>query len=179
METLKVILHTKGNDKCLKNVINYTIGKDQIIKEGFGVNFYNSNDAFIQFKKTAEFFDNQNNTPVFHYIASFTQKTANTAEQAMNVTKEVFREIIQAHLSIIAVHSKWRDVGSYHSHTAVSPTNIYSGKLLYGDNKTNYKFAQRFADITGEPVMLIVKPENSKEWECPKIFTPHMNDKED
>ena len=29
MEVFKVIKHTNGDDKCLMNVVNYPIGKDQ------------------------------------------------------------------------------------------------------------------------------------------------------
>ena len=33
METFKLILHTNGDDKCLRNVVNYPIGKDQVLKD--------------------------------------------------------------------------------------------------------------------------------------------------
>ena len=40
MEQIKVIKHTDGDIRCLENVVNYPIGKDQILKAGFGVDPY-------------------------------------------------------------------------------------------------------------------------------------------
>ena len=177
METLKVILHTTGDDKCLKNVLNYVIVKESILKKVFGINPDNPNAALLQFKKAADFFDNQCYTPIFHYITSYTKKTAPTAEKAMELTKALFEPLTQFHLAVEVVHFKERDGSSYHSHTAVSPTNIHNVSMLYGDNRTNYALAQRLSNITGEPVKLIIKSENGKEWECPRIFTPQINDK--
>ncbi|SHM38468.1 hypothetical protein SAMN04487860_10443 [Ruminococcus flavefaciens] len=41
METLKVILHTNGDDKCLEHVVNYPIGKDLYRCEQFCIIFCN------------------------------------------------------------------------------------------------------------------------------------------
>ena len=85
METLKVILHTNGDDKCLQNVVNYPMGKDQVLKEGFGIDINNSKNAAFQFKAVAKFHNNQDKTPVFHYMTSFTNETAPTPEKAMEL----------------------------------------------------------------------------------------------
>ena len=95
METLKVILHTNGDDKCLQNVVNYPMGKDQVLKEGFGIDINNSKNAAFQFKAVAKFHNNQDKTPVFHYMTSFTNETAPTPEKAMEaimVYREYFRD---------------------------------------------------------------------------------------
>ncbi len=172
METLKVILHTNGDDKCLQNVVNYPMGKDQVLKEGFGIDINNSKNAAFQFKAVAKFHNNQDKTPVFHYMTSFTNETAPTPEKAMELGKEIFKPITDTHLSVIGTHFKERDECSYHDHIVVSPTNFYDGSILYGDNATNFAMAQRMADITGKPTKLIVRKENQKEWECSRIFVP-------
>lgn len=59
METFKVILHTNGDDKCLRHVVNYPIGKDQLLKEGIGIDSDDSQNAAEQFKAVAQFFGNQ------------------------------------------------------------------------------------------------------------------------
>ncbi len=41
MEQIKVIKHTDADIRCLENVVNYPIGKDQLLKAGFGVDPYN------------------------------------------------------------------------------------------------------------------------------------------
>ena len=179
METFKVIKHTNGSDRCLRNVINYPIGKDQVLKEGFGVDSENANSALKGFNGVTCFYDNEQKTRVFHYMASFTYKTAPTAEKAMGLTKEIFADITDDHLAAIGVHNKEREGGSYHSHTAVCPTNIHDGSMLYGDNDTNYALAQRMADVTGEPVKLVVRSDKGKDWECPVIFTPKTDDTEE
>ena len=178
METFKVIKHTNGSDRCLRNVVNYPIGKDQVLKEGFGVDPENTNSALKGFNGVTCFYDNEQKTRVFHYMASFTYKTAPNAEKAMELTKEIFADITDDHLAAIGVHHKEREGGCYHSHTAVCPTNINDGTMLYGDNKTNYALAQRMANVTGEPVTLVVKSKDGEEWGCPMIFTPNTNDDE-
>ena len=172
MEYLKVIKHTNGDDKCLQNVVNYPIGKDQVLKEGFGINPNDSYQAFRQFKQVAEFWDNQDKTPCFHYVTSFTDETAPTAEKAMELTKDIFADITSSHLTAIGVHNKEHEGGSNHSHTVVNPTDNNDGSTLYGDNNTNYGLAQRVAKVTGQPTKLIVREENGQEWVCPKVFVP-------
>ena len=108
METLKVILHTNGDDKCLQNVVNYPMGKDQVLKEGFGIDINNSKNAAFQFKAVAKFYNNQDKTPVFHYMTSFMNETAPTPEKAMELTKEMFKPITDTHLSVIGTHFKVR-----------------------------------------------------------------------
>ena len=179
METFKVIKHTTGDDMCLRNVINYPIGKDQVLKEGFGIDANNTSAATTQYEAVTEFFGNENKTRVFHYMAAFTDKTAPTAEKAMELTKEIFADITDDHLAAIGVHNKEREGGSYHSHTAVCPTSIHDGSMLYGDNDTNYALAQRMADVTGEPVKLVVRSDKGEDWECPVIFTPKTDDTEE
>ena len=173
METLKVIYHTNGDDKCLENVINYPIGKDQVLKEGFGIDPNDPYQAFQQFKKVAEFWGNENKSPCFHYVTSFTDETAPTAEKAMELTKEIFKDISETHLTAMGTHYKAHDGGTYHSHTVASPTNINDGSMLYGDYKTNYSLAQRVADITGQPTQLFEYKENGEEKKCPIVFVPH------
>lgn len=176
METLKIILHTYGNEQCLQNVVNYPIGKDQVLCEGFGINPYNSYEAYMQFRKVTEFWGNQDKTPCFHYMASFSKKTAPTAETAMKLTKDIFADITASHLTAMGVHSKEREDSLNHTHTVVNPTNNFDGSMLYSDYKTNYALAQRMADVTGQPTKLIVYTENGEEKQCPMIFVPHNTD---
>lgn len=177
METFKVILHTNGDDKCLRNVVNYPIGKDQLSKEGIGIDSDDSQNAAEQFKAVAQFFGNQDKTPVFHYMLSFTNESAPTAERAMELGKEIFEPITNSHLTAIGTHYKLRDDCSYHDHIVVSPTNIYDGSMIYADNTTNFAMAQRMADITGKPTQLVIRREDESEWTCERKFVP--NDDED
>jgi len=177
MEQIKVIKHTDADTRCLENVVNYPIGKDQILKTGFGVDPYNTKNAVMAFTRTAEFFENENKSKVFHYVISFTNETAPTAESAMELAKKILKPITDNHLAVVGVHSKERDGGSYHVHAAVSPTNFRNGSMLYCDNRTNYALAQSVANVTGQPSKLSVRydvmgEKEAKEWSCGKIFIP-------
>ena len=183
MEQIKVIKHTDADTRCLENVVNYPIGKDQILKAGFGADPYNTKNAVMAFTRTAEFFGNENKSKVFHYIISFTNETAPTAESAMELAKEILKPITDNHLAVVGVHNKDRDGGSYHVHAAVSPTNFRNGSMLYCDNRTNYTLAQSVANVTGQPSKLSVRydvPDSNKakEWDCKKIFIPLSDDEE-
>lgn len=172
METLKVIYHTFGDDECLEHVVNYPIGKDQVMREGFGITPYDSHKAYMQFKQVTEFWGNQDKTPCFHYITSFSKGTAATPEKAMELTKEIFDEITPSHLTAMGAHNKEREGGVIHTHTTVNPTDNNDGSMLYGDYRTNYALAQKMADVTGQPTKLVVRKENGEEKECPMIFVP-------
>lgn len=52
----------------------------------------------MQFKKTAEFFNNEDKTPLFHYMTSFTSETAPTAEKTMELTEKIFDELLKTTL---------------------------------------------------------------------------------
>lgn len=172
METIKVIYHTFGDDECLENVVNYPIGKDQVLCEGFGIDPNDSHEAYMQFKQVAKFWGNEDKTPCFHYMTSFTKETAPTPERAMELTKEIFADITESHLTGMGVHNKEREGGSNHTHTVVNPTDNNDGSMLYGDYRTNYALAQKMADVTGQPTKLVVYKENGEEKECPMIFVP-------
>ncbi len=172
METLKLIKHTHGDDKCLRNVVNYPIGKDQVLKEGFGIDPDNSRNAAKQFKAVAKFHNNEDNTPVFHYVTSFTNGTASTAEEAMELTKKIFEPYLDSHLAGIGIHKKPRDGCTFHAHTAMSPTDITDGSMLYGDNSTLCAMAQRTANITQQPTQLVIRKEDETEKKYPIVFLP-------
>lgn len=176
MEQIKVIKHTNGDRRCQKNVINYPIGKDQILEEYLGVSCNDSHNANIQFTKIAEFFNNSGKTPVIHYVVSYTKGIAPTAEKAMELTKQVLKPITDTHATVIGIHCKEHEKSEYHAHSAVSPTDVRDGSLLYCDNKTNYALAQRVANVTGEPTQLTVRNENGTEWKCPRIFIPQSEE---
>lgn len=178
METFKVIKHTHGDDKCLLNVVNYPIGKDQVLKEGFGIDPNNSRNAAEQFKAVGRFFNNTGKTPVFHYVTSYTRETATTAERAMELTKEIFRPLTDNHLTAMGVHEKHREDSDFHAHTAMSPTNINDGSMLYGNNTTNCALAKRMANVTKQPTQLVIRKEDETEKVYPVIFVPDDEDSE-
>ncbi len=41
--------------------------------KGYGVTPYDTDSALMQFKKTTEYWENEDKTPVYHYILSFTK----------------------------------------------------------------------------------------------------------
>ena len=84
-----------------------------MLKTGFGVDPYNTKNAVMAFTKTAEFFGNENKSKVFHYVISFTNETAPTAESAMELAKEILKPITDNHLAVVGVHNKDRD-GEYY-----------------------------------------------------------------
>lgn len=172
MEIFKMILHTHGGYPYIDNGANYAMDGRQVLTKGFGINQYDPAIAAMQFKKTAEFFNNEDKTPLFHYMTSFTSETAPTAEKTMELTEKIFDELTQNHLALISIHNEVRADSDYHSHTFMSPTNYKNGSMLYGDNATTFALAQRMANITGQPTKLIVRKENGNEWEHNKVFYP-------
>lgn len=178
MEIFKLILHTHGGYSYIDNAAKYPIDGRQALAKGFGVNPYDHKIAAMQFKKTGEYFNNQDKTPLFHFNPSYTTETAPTAEKAMEITEKIFEPYTSDHLTLMGIHQKERDTSSYHGHVMMSPTNYNNGSMLYSDNNTKFALAQRMADITGQPTKLVVRKENGKEWECPRIFVPQTDDDE-
>lgn len=178
MQIFKVILHTHGGYPYIDSGANYPIDGRQALAKGFGVNPYDAKIAAMQFKKTAEFFNNQYKTPLFHYITSYTPETAPTPEEAMELTQQIFAPLTENHQALMGIHNEEQGNSLNHAHTFMSPTNYNDGSMIYGDNSTNYALAQRMADITGQPTELIVRKENGKEWKCPKIFVPQTDEDE-
>ncbi len=176
MEIFKVIIHTHGGYPYIDSGANYPIDGRQALSKGFGINPYDPIIAAMQFKKAAEFFNNQNKTPLCHYMTSYTAETAPTPEKAMELTEKIFAPLVANHLALIGIHNKERGDSHCHSHTFMSPTNYQDGSMLYANNKQNYELAQRTANITGQPTQLVVRKETGEEWNCPKIFLPITNE---
>lgn len=179
MEVFKVIIHTHGGYPYIDNGVNYPLDGRQSLAKGFGINPYDPKIAAMQFKKTAEFFNNQHKTPLFHYMTSYTPDTAPTPEKALELTEQIFAPLTENHQALIGIHNEDQGDSLNHAHTFMSPTNYNDGSMLYGDNTTNYALAQRMADITGQPTLLVIRKENKQEWECPKVFIPQTDDDDD
>ena len=52
-------------------------------------------------------------------MTSFTNETAPTPEKAMELGKEIFKPITDAHISVIGTHFKEREKCSYHDHVII------------------------------------------------------------
>lgn len=94
----------------------------------------------MQFKKTAEFFNNQYKTPLFHYMTSYTPETALTTEKAMEFTQQIFAPFTENHQALMGIHNEKQGNSLNHAHTFMGPTNYNDDSMLYGDNKQNYLF---------------------------------------
>ena len=176
MEIFELILHTKGDENCLRNVISYPISGNEILFKGFGVNPYNSEAALLQFQKASNFWNNDGKTPVYHDVLSFTKETAPTAEKAMELTQLIFDPLLVDHMALIGIHQKKRGDSDFHSHTVFSPTNFRNGAMLHADNTTIFPLAQRVADITGQICLLIIKPEDRFKDDYRRKFYPHFDE---
>ena len=83
-----MILHTHGGYPYIDNGANYAMDGRQVLTKGFGINQYDPAIAAMQFKKTAEFFNNEDKTPLFHYMTSFTAETAPTVEKNYGINRK-------------------------------------------------------------------------------------------
>ena len=178
MELLKIITHAFGGDGYVDNATDYLFDGRCNIRHGYGINPNSHVSAGMQFKQTAKFWNNQDKNPFIHCMLSFSPETAPDPEIAMKLTAEIIEPLTDEHLALSGAHDEKRTGSIYHTHTFISTTNINNGTMMYPDNKTNYALAQRAADVTGQPVKLVV--DNGKRdddgWECPKTFYPHKED---
>lgn len=179
MEILKVITHSHGGSNYINNGINYLFDERCVMSHGYGINPYDANIAAMQFKQNAKFWNNQNKNPFLHCMISFSQETAPTANDAMRLTDKIIESLTEDHFALSGVHNEKRAGSLHHTHNFISTTNFNDGSMIYADNATNYALAQRTADITGQPVTLVVKTEGGEEWECPQIFTPQNDEEEE
>lgn len=174
MEIFEVNIHTNADDNCLRNVVNYPIKGKEILSKGYGVSPYDTNDAVMQMKKPAEYWENTDKTPICHDVISFTREIAPTAEKALELAEKIFAPYIDDHLTLIGVHEEERGPSAFHTHIVFSPTNINDGSMMNSDNSGLFPIAQRVADITGQKCRLVVKPEDKKKKEYHTVFYPHM-----
>lgn len=177
MELLKVITHAQGGFGYIKSGAHYGSNENCVMCRGYGINPYNASFAEIQFKQTALFWNNQNKNPFLHCMISFSTESAHTADEAMRFTDEIIAPLTEEHFALSGAHDDKRTGGSYHTHSFISTTNFNDGSMLYADNSTTYALAQRAADVIGKPVKLVVKNE-TKEWECPKVFVPREEEED-
>jgi len=178
MELLKIITRSTGGDDYIDNAVNYLFDERCVLRQGYGVSPYYPESATTAIKQTTEFWGNQNKNQIIHAILSFSQETAPTPDVAMRKTAEIMEPITKDHLSISGCHSEERAGSLYHTHTVSSTTNINDGTMIHVNNSTIYELAQRVADVTNQPAMLVVENDKKEEWECPKKFLPQSDDEE-
>lgn len=176
MEVFKIITHAPGGENYVDNATEYILDGREVLSQGYGINPYNAESAGMQFKQTARFWSNQDKNPLIHCMLSFSPETAPTAEEAMRLTDEILEPLTEEHMALSVAHDKEREGSSYHSHTLISTTNFNDGTMLYADNKSNYAMAQRAADVTGQPVTLVVMNDRNENWECPRVFIPQTDE---
>ncbi len=176
MEILKVTTRASGGDDYVDNVTNYLLDERSSIKQGYGVSVNNADSAALQFKQTAKFWNNQDKNPFLQAILSFSPETAPTAEVAMKLTEEIIEPLTVEHLTLSVAHDKVRSGSLCHTHSLVNTTNYNDGSMLCPNNTTNYSLAQRTANVTGQPVTLIVESDKREEWTCPHLFYPQSTD---
>ena len=179
MELLKIISRASGGEEYVDNATNYLLDDRCCMRQGYGVSVNNADSAAMQFKQTAKFWNNQNKNPFIQAILSFSPETAPTAETAMTLTDEIIQPLTEEHLAMSVAHNEVRSGSSYHTHTMISTTNYNDGTMLYPDNSNNYALAQRTADVTGQPVTLVVENDKKEEWTCPHVFYPQSDEDDD
>lgn len=172
MEIVKVITRAGGGQSYVKNALEYCLDDRRLMTKGYGIDKDDPAVAAMQFRKTAEFWNNHSKNPLIQYMISFSCDTAPTAEKAMHLTEEILSSVVGEHQAVTVAHKDENDVPSFHTHTVAGATNYNDGAMMYSDNRTNYAIAQRAADVTGEPVTLVVSYEQGSDWECPKHFLP-------
>lgn len=178
MEVFKIITHATGGADYVDNATGYVLDGREALAQGYGINPNDPKSAGMQFRQTAKFWGNQDKNPLIHCMISFSPETAPTAEDAMRLTGEILEPLTEEHMALSVAHDKEREGSSCHSHTLISTTNYNDGTMLYADNKSNYALAQRAADITNQPVTLVVMNDRNVEWECTRVFVP-QNDEDD
>ncbi len=176
MEVLKITTHAPGGENYVDNATDYLLDGREALAHGYGINPNNSKSAGMQFKQTAKFWNNQDKNPLIHCMLSFSSDTAPTVEEAMKLTDEILEPLTGEHLALSVAHNEEREGSSCHSHTLISTTNFNDGTMLYADNKSNYALAQRAADVTNQPVTLVVMNDRNVEWECPRVFIPQTEE---
>lgn len=174
-----MITRASGGDNYVDNATNYLLDERSNIKHGYGVTVNNANSAAMQFKQTARFWNNQDKNPLVQAILSFSPETAPTAEAAMKLTDEIIEPLTVEHLTLSVAHDKVRGGSLCHTHNLINTTNYNDGSMLYPDNTTTYSLAQRAANVTGQPVTLIVENDKKEEWKCPYVFYPQSTDAEE
>ena len=179
MEILKIITRASGGENYVDNATKYLLDDRCVMAQGYGVSTNNADSAAMQFKQTAKFWNNQNKNQFVQAMLSYSSETALTAEAAMALTGEIIEPFTDEHQALSVAHNEERSGSSYHTHTLLATTNYNDGSMLYPDNPTNYALAQRAADVTGQPVTLVVENDKKEEWECPRIFYPQTDDTED
>ena len=172
-DLLKVITHADGGDRYRKAAMNYCFDDRCVMRKGYGVDSYDPQIAAMQFRKTDEYWNNEEKNPFIQYMHSYLKETAPTVEDAMRYTNEIMGPVVKGHLALTVAHEEDHKGSLYHTHTFEGTTNYNDGSRIYSDDTTNFDMAQRTAEAIHKPVKLIIDYGNGKEWEYPKIFVPH------
>lgn len=178
MEILKIITHASGGENYVDNATNYLLDNRCVMAKCYGVSTNSADSAAMQFKQTAKFWNNQNKNQFVQAMLSCSPETAPTTEAAMVLTGEIIQPLTEEHQALSVAHNEARIGSLYHTHTLFGTNHYNDVSMLYPYNPTNYALAQRAANVTGQPVTLVVENDKKEEWECPRIFYPQTDDED-
>ena len=87
MEQLIILIHTNADEAGIRAIINYPRKGKEVLKKGYGVTRYNTDDAVMQMMSTASYWGNLGKSPICHAVLSFTEGTAPTPEKALELAE--------------------------------------------------------------------------------------------
>ena len=173
MEELVILIHTNADEAGIRAIINYPIKGNEVLKKGYGVTPYNTDDAVMQMMSTASYWGNLGKSPICHAVLSFTEVTAPTPEKALELAEIIFGIYLSTHLMLIGIHEERHGPSLYHAHVVYSPTNFVNGSMIKSGNRGVFPLAKNVADVTRRMCRLVIKPEDKSKKEYHLCFYPH------
>jgi len=160
MGIFKMIRHTDGGYDYLNHAVNYVLyGKascDCIGSPNTSLEY-----PLEQMHYVKKYFDKTGGNPLFHFILSYTIRTAYDVERAKSVTRMIADYFANRYQIIWCVHEKhmakkYGSVSSmYHAHFVMNSVSYVDGRMFGGSRSEIYTFLDYVKRVTGDMSWII------------------------
>lgn len=141
MARIKVIRNTYGGTKYIQNALSYVTDERALNCGGYGVNPYNTTEAYNQMITTRSYFGKVSGNPLVHIIISYDNKVKDidTASRYGQLCAEYFAQRFQV---IYCTHEKDTLCGTLHTHIIINSVSYINGQMI----QTGYDEMQQYCN---------------------------------
>ena len=160
MGIFKVIRHTDGGYDYLNHAVNYVVyGKanyDCVGSPNTSLDY-----PLEQMHYVKKYFDKTGGNPLFHFILSYTTRTAYDVEHAKSVTRMIADYFANRYQIIWCVHEKhmskkYGGISSmYHAHFVMNSVSYVDGRMFGGSRSEIYTFLDYVKRVIGDMSWII------------------------
>lgn len=162
MVKIKLIRNTYGGEAYLRNACKYSLQKESVNVDGYGVNPYNIDDTFMQMMAVKKYYRKTSRNPLIHIIISF-DDCVDTVLDAIELSRKIVSYYTPQYQILWFVHRKDHGCSSYHMHMIINSVSYIDGRMFDSGIEKMNRFRNYVSELIGRKISLSFENRNDCE----------------